>query len=274
MQQIKSEISFSIEKLNKSIKRLNKVVEIENNNLSEKDEMSIKKSINYIKKYSEWIKSSVDSEKIVFLKQLLNISSNSFKIHGDDLTESLWNLYDCKSFHIFSSDSSFTYYEFFVHLFFQNCKNIDILMKHGLFLINKENKKIDCHFSVDKYHKIECEFKFELENTQSQEQAQKNFLIDLVIFLILTNADIKGFYTSLSSFIITTNSSVMLLLKVISLFALCLWQLEKKENFVPSLIYTIAGVLRDHGRSYLKTKGVLNENLSYHKCTKKVSHTR
>ena len=43
----------------------------------------------------------------------------------------------------------------------------------------------------------------------------------------------------------------------------------KKENFISSLLYVLGGVLRDMARSYLKTKGILNENLSYHLCKHK-----
>jgi hypothetical protein len=99
---------------------------------------------------------------------------------------------------------------------------------------------------------------------------KKNFLVDCIIIKIYANCEIKMFYTSLSSFIVNTKSNVMLLFKAISLFSLCLWQFEKKENFIDSLIFIVGGVLRDLGRSYLKTKGILNENLSYHLCKKHV----
>ena len=44
------------------------------------------------------------------------------------------------------------------------------------------------------------------------------------------------------------------------------FHLKNIENFVSGLLYIFGGILRDLGRSYLKTKGIYNENLSYNKC--------
>ena len=99
-----------------------------------------------------------------------------------------------------------------------------------------------------------------------------NFLIDLLIFRIFPLTKIEGFYTTLSGLLIQDFRNVLKFFKIISLFGICLAQFDKREDFIGSLLFVAGGVLRDIARCYLKTKGVFNENLSYHKCTRAKGH--
>jgi hypothetical protein len=282
METKKTPTEFSKEKFSKAISNLNQIsektsaVEYDSTPDSEKNKDSErnKKNQNYVKKYLEHLRKSQDKEIISILENLLNLSSQSWTKNGDEFIEALWNMYDNKGFHIFNSEMALTYYEYFLNMFFFNSKNLEILLKHQLFVFNKDTKKIESYFTLGKYNEIISELSFSIMNSPDDVLApimQKNFLIDLCMLLLLCNLDIKGFYTSISAFIVGTEGSVMKLFKVLSMFGLCLWQIEKKENFLPGLLYIVGGVLRDHGKSYLKTKGILDQNLSYHKCPKDVS---
>jgi hypothetical protein len=201
------------------------------------------------------------------LLELLCMNDESLSKHGDELLENLWKLYANTIFNIPSLTTISTPEQFFIDLFFLNNAKLNTLKEQNIIKI-KENL-IEINISKE----------FVENNILSKDSSKeallnnRNVLIDLIIFNMFcktASKDLKGFYTSLSGFVVTTESSVFLLYKTISLFALCLFTMEKKENFVDSLFYILSGVLRDHARSYLKTKGVLNENLSYHKCSKHV----
>lgn len=282
METKKSNLEFSKEKFEKAISNLNliseKISAVEYGSTLEsdknKDSERNKKNQNYVKKYLEHLRKSQDKDIISILKYLLDLSSQSWAKNGDEFIEELWNLYDNKGFHIFNSEMALTYYEYFLNMYFFNSKNLNILLKHQLFIINKDSKKVESYFTLEKFNQIQEEFSFSILN--SPEDAlipvmEKNFLIDICMLLLICNLDIKASYTSISAFIVGTDGSVMKLFKVLSMFGLCLWQIEKKENFLPGLLYIVGGVLRDHGKSYLKTKGILDQNLSYHKCPKDVS---
>jgi hypothetical protein len=199
-------------------------------------------------------------KQIDYLKNLFNFSEDYFKKHGDDLMEKIWLLYDDNNFTIDIVQDNLTSNVFFFDLFFLKSTNI---------------KKALESFSTDETGKITSKSieeiraninKLNLSDLNPSEQ--KNFLIDYLVMLVYSKADIKNYYTSLSSFLIQTNSSVMLLYKILALFGLFFLQLDKKENFLDGLLYIIGGVLRDHARSYLKTKGILQENISHHSCSK------
>lgn len=262
-------LEFSHEKLAQIISKTNTLCEkmsnedYENTPDSEKtqNEEVIKTYSNYIKKYLEHITKSDSQELIATLKFLFTLNKFAWKKIGDEFTDALWNLYDDEGFHIGESTGHFNFYAYFLNLFFLNSPNLTLLMKKEAIKFNTAEKTVITEINSELFE----ELKFENIPTQ------KNFLIDMFIIQILSCADIKMFYTNLSAFIVATESNVMKLFKIISLFALSLWQIEKKENFLGSLLYIVGGVLRDHGKSYLKTKGILEQNLSYHLCPKDVN---
>ena len=196
-------------------------------------------------------------DKKDLIKSLINIIQFDeivFEKYGDDIVEKLWEYYDDKDFNMNIESES----NFFINLFFLDQNIVELLLEKNIFNIN--NKKItSC--SID-----DLRAKFDDILTTLHINKQKNFIIDVIVFYIFTKIDLKYFYTCLSSFIVGTKSNVMLLFKCIALFGLSLQQIDKKEDFLDGLMYIVGGVLRDHARSYLKTKGILQENLSYHKC--------
>jgi hypothetical protein len=284
----KGNFSENIEEFNKEnlishIEYINKIIEQTNteefkklkSEEKNKTEEILKNKISYLSNYMSNISRKKNEEIIDFLSEIFKLSNIFFKTHGDDLIESLWKLYDKKSFHIFPTEMNQTFYEYFLHLFFLNNKNIDILLKHQIFRFNHDSKKLESNFSLPKFIEISDEFSHGIIATSEDPSKlimHKNFLIDVLILLILIESDIRGFYTSISALLVSLESNVMLLFKSISLFGLCFWGFDKKENFVSGLLYVLGGVLRDFGKSYLKTKGILDQNLSYHKCTSKKGH--
>jgi hypothetical protein len=205
-----------------------------------------------------------DSNIISYLENLFLLEESFFIKNGDDLADKVWELYDDKHFNIDLPEyKHFSY--FFINLFFMNKNLVEPLLANGIFYI--EDNKIKSA-DISKVREFNKEL-FPKLNSLNQNEL-KNFLVDYLVMYIFTKAELRHFYTSLSSFLVGTKSNVMLLFKCLSLFGLALWQFEKRENFLDGLLYVIGGVLRDHARSYLKTKGILQENLSYHKCKDKV----
>jgi len=275
MEKKKIQNDYSIEKLNKSIQNINVVSQklIKNKNSNADEEVKLKKNVNYLKLFSKNVLKEDDNQQISYLENMLKLSKEALQSTGDEYLEILWEMYDTSNFYIHNLDYSLSYYDYFLHLFFLNNKNLDNLLKKQIITIDKERKKIVSSLDTSNSNFNYAEFyenQLETGNDSEILKEKKNFLIDLNILQIFCFSQMNLFYTSLSSFIINTESSVMLLYKTISLFAICLWNIEKKENFVGSLIFVIGGVLRDHARSYLKTKGILNENLSYHLCSNQV----
>lgn len=269
-----------VDKLKIIVKNLNKLLFLTKNE-TDKDYNSnqekINKSLSYLKAYLDTFSKDLDSKDIILnLKELLKLNVNFFKSHGDEILDKVWLLYDDKLNSTHNINLHSDPYTFFSDLFLLNNKQIKSI------LFNEDNFKLD--FNSNKLIFPEDNFNERinkiLETANDQYfmngkegnllNLEKNFLIDLLILIVFTFGDIKMFYTTVSTFITFIDSKVVLVFKIISLFSLALWQLEKKENFIDSLLFLLAGILRDLARSYLKTKGIVEENLSFHMCTKHV----
>jgi hypothetical protein len=196
-----------------------------------------------------------------YLYNLFNLEESYFTQFGDDLMEKVWFLYDENNYQMnLDNDST----EFFFNLFFGSKSGANTAK--SVFSIDTNGKVSSKPINEVREHIKGLDFK------GINPGEHKNTLIDFLVMAIYSKSDIKGFYTSLSSFLIQTKSSVLLLYKCIALFGLFFQQQEKKENFLDGLLFIIGGVLRDHARSYLKTKGILRENISYTSCTKHHKH--
>jgi hypothetical protein len=204
-----------------------------------------------------------NSNIIPFLQNLFLFDEAFFIKHGDDLADKVWELYDDKNFNLDIPEYKH-FSSFFINLFFMNKNLVEQLLANKVFYIEGNRIKSADINAVREFNK-------ELFPKLNQNEL-KSFLLDYLIMYIFSKAELRNFYTSLSSFLVGSKSNVMLLFKCLALFGLSLWQLEKRENFLDGLLYVIGGVLRDHARSYLKTKGILQENLSYHKCKDKVTY--
>ena len=245
----------SAEQFSKIVNKLNKIYDNQTDpKFKEKEE----KYKNYVFKYVENLVKQDSKIVIESIKELFNIKKEFLEKTGDELIERIWKLYDLKSFDkgniVIDKDNNFINLVN-IFLLFNNFKYFDTLFEI-------ENMKIKQKIAIKKEHLNDLQFKSLGEN--------KNTLIDLFIFFIFSTVELKSFYTSISTFILNTDSCVILLFKTIALFGLCLAQVTKKEDFVASVYFLIGGVLRTHARSYLKTKGILNENLSEICCNKHV----
>jgi hypothetical protein len=240
----------SVDKVNKTIDEINSLVKE-----GDKEEELNKISRTFCQQVEDLVHLETPKQ-IESLYELFNLSEEYFNNYGDDLIEKAWFLYDENNFYIDVESSN----EFFFNLFFiteksaKQAKEVFSIESNGEIL----SKPIETIREHIKKLNLSCLTPGE----------QKNCIIDYLVMAAYSKSDIKSFYTSLSSFLIQTKSSVLLLFKSLSLFGLFFQQQEKKENFLDGLLFIIGGVLRDYARSYLKTKGILKENISYTACNK------
>lgn len=257
---------FTPDRLKKQIKLLNELIEkTPNEEEKEKNDEMVKKKIEFINNYAENITNSDNKTIIEFMNNLLLLSNTFYKTNGDEIADKIWQFYDDKHFIIHSEQKSPNRSDFFLNLFFLNNPKAKIITDNNLFIDFE-----DSLFNKFNQYKDKLGLSDNIDNNMEKQIEHKNFLLDIIIYYIYSKVELRSFYTALSTFLVTTKSSVMLLYKTLSLFALSFLKLENKENHLPSLLYVIGGVLRDHARSYLKTKGILQENLSYHECKKHV----
>ncbi len=262
-----------LEKLEKLINNLNtirpKVEESsDNQELHDKE----RKYMITLKGYFDNLSSNdVTKEDVVnSLIACLDLSEQFLVKYADELIERLWHLYDYSNFHL-------NKFEF-------NSENYLVNFTNLFFLFDEQFLSFPKDIFEDNEEKHTRKLKPILTSKYWKEEAskflppfkdlthQKNLLIDLFIYKIFSTIELKPFYVALASFIISTEKSVILLYKVLALFSLAISQIEKKEDFVDGLFFIVGGVLRAHARSYLKTKGVLDESLSFFSgCKKHVS---
>jgi len=259
-----------LEKLENLVNKLNNVLtKLEDNPSDNEIKEKEKKYIGYLKLYFDnlGLKDTTDETIINSLILFLNLNEKFLKKYSDEFIEKLWALYDYSKFHLNKFEfNNENYLVNFTNLFFLFDEQI-FSLGNNLFEDNveKHTRKlksvVDRNFWLTEASKLLPPFK-DLTH-------QKNFLIDLFIYKIFSTIDLKPFYVALASFIINTEKSIVLLYKVIALFSLAISQLEKKEDFCDGLFFIVGGVLRAHARSYLKTKGILNESLSFFSGCKK-----
>ena len=244
----------------------------------------IKKYINYINKYSENIKNSNDLEILEYLKSISKFSSNDvYKKQGDEIMENLWKLYRCETKLLSnfpnklmsksksSQDQFFDINnnpEYFLNLILMNEKLTEKVLKENLMSFDKKKKVLKINFQVTDFESI-----LDIKNNNNfSNKILINNILDLIFLKILCEGNIKTFYTVLSSMFMLTEGKTILIMKIISYFAICIWKFENKESFVGSLLYIVGGMLRDYSKSYLKTKGILKMSLIDHKCNHQVKY--
>lgn len=230
------------------------------------DSAKDQKRLGFIVKCLENHEKATSKEIEDLLRVLLHADFSFLAKYGDELLEKIWLLYDKEDFYMGSTDDSESLDASKSNDLFKSQLNLFFLFGSGSKLVRRllEAGVISIANSAIKFNSSELLIAFTSEN-----QLSRNNLVDLLICLLFSLVDFKLFYTTLSSFIVSTNNSTMLLFKIITLFSLCMLRLDRKADFCDSLLFVIGSVLRDHARSYLKTKGRFNESLTYHKCTKK-----
>ena len=248
------ENKFSYEKLNNAVHKMNNIIdkfETTYDDLKEKGTL-------YLKNYLDWVKTQENELIFKSLLLYLDLKNTFYEKYGNEIVEKFWNLYDESKFILKINEIKNEFPSFFICLFFLDDPIYKDFSEKNLIEINKDEKK----------------FKINEEKLINEKPLLKesNTIIDLLIFKIFTISKIQIFYTTITGLLLSLNNSVVKFYKVLSMFALCLWQMDEKHKFIGSLLYVMGGVLRDFGRSYLKTKGIYNENLSYHHCHQGKKH--
>lgn len=267
--------------------RLLKTIENYNSNLQEKNDATIDEKITtFFSKLMDNLKNTNDDQAIQeFLTTLFKLDFSFYKKYGDDLLEKFWGLYNTKEIQIENHLSIETLFKTCLKKPSNDDENKPSLISKGVLyehLVSQflqfnpstlENLLSQEIISKEEFHsnfkvKFICSKETLSEFTFSNKLSRNN-LVDIIILLIYSIIELQQFYISLSTFIVSTNSNSVLLFKIISLFSMCLMTLENKAKFIDSLLFVLGGVLRDHARSYLKTKNRFNESLTYHMCKKK-----
>ena len=248
------ENKFTYEKLGNAVHKMNNIIdkfETTYDDLKEKGAV-------YLKNYLDWVKTQ-DSDliyKSLFL--FLDLKTSFYEKYGNEIIEKLWPIYDESKFSLKINEIKNEFPSFFICLFFLDNPIYKDINEKGIIEVNKEEKK---------FQKNEEKLKNDKNILKDS-----NSIIDILIFKVYTISKIQIFYTTMTGLLLSLNNSVVKFYKVLSMFALCLWQMPEKYKFIGSILYVMGGVLRDFGRSYLKTKGIYNENLSYHHCHEGKKH--
>jgi hypothetical protein len=136
-------------------------------------------------------------------------------------------------------------------VFFEFNDNLQTLKENNVFYIGEEDNKVHFNMPIAEFSKL----KF----AHGSLQQEINFHLDILILYIFSQAELKNVYVTLSSFISTTHeTNIIQLFKLISLFGLSIYQIEKKENFLDSLLYAIGGIMASHAISYANTKNKMS----------------
>lgn len=249
-----SSIDNNLDSLKKAVNTINDIIDKTDTTLDKKKE----KTLIYLKNYLKQLRQvPIEDEFYKLIYTFLLLKDKVLSTYGDEMLDLIFFLYDCQNFNIESyTETSPT--DFCLHLFFFNNSKVQSLLDDKVVFLDKiKSRKIQFFHStfIDKYP-------MEFFNKNDY-----NLLIDLLIIRIFSLCGLENFYTTISGLLIRDMRNILKFFKIISLYGLCLYQMPNKENFIASLLYVTGGVIRDIGRCYLKTKGIFNENLSYHKCT-------
>lgn len=284
------EVSFTSKKLKNVIKKLNiSLIDLDNKiNESENNE-NTKKFINYINKYSDSLKNSNDREILEFLNTLIkDFSEKVYISQGDDLMESLWKLYRINIEQLNFNPDTILYKlandpqkikfeisnnpEYFLNMILMNENLTNKILDDKIIVFDKENNKIDFHLEMSIFQTLLGGLDTQtFHDNDMINKIKINNILDLVFLKILVKGNIKTFYTVLSSMLMLTEGKTILIFKIISFYAICLFSFENKDAFVGSLLFIIGGMLRDYARSYLKTKSIERFQFSEHKCNHEVN---
>lgn len=261
----------------------------QNTKLPHKDENNerLKNVLTYINKYSESLKDSKDEAVLEYLLCLAeNFSERVYSEQGDEIMEDLWKLYKINTdqlkfnpnsvlYKLYSlnnnKDKNFMHLEinnnpeYFLNLVFMNENFTEKILEKRIISFDKPKKGIKFEQEVSKLVDL-----LKNENEKLSNSIKINNILDLIFLKIMCIGNMKTFYTILSSMLMLTEGKTILIFKIISYFALCLFTFENKESFVGSLLFIIGGMLRDYAKSYMKTKGVERVIFSDHKCSHEV----
>lgn len=245
---------FTLTKLSRVIQKLNTFIDNPDTTYDNKRE----KSILYFKAFLDYIKKTpfTKADTLKLFYSFLTLNDKFYTRYGDEFTEIFFSHYNETDSHIElqQNNNTLPFHLYFIHLFFTNHSIIKSILDKQLLTFNNQTHKIE-------YNQPNLTF-FPLETFTSE-----NEILNIIICKIFAYAKLQSFYTSLTGLLMQVEGNVVKFYKLFSLFSLCLYQLEERERFIPSLLFIGGSIMTGLARSYLKTKGVLNENISYHSCS-------
>lgn len=231
------------------------------------------KIIDLLKSFKTNLSSNIDEGVTNCLKKLFKLKKSFFVEYGDYILELIWELYNINKISLEHSNSILDVLDEIItkekqqfYYLTQFCQFDENFVNNLKEISSIENSKLI--FKLDDYDGSYSN----IYNFIDKFNLKHNQIIDLFILIFMEHMDFQIFYTTLSSFLVQSNSSAILLFKILSLFSYLMVNITNKENYIDSLIFVIGSVLRDHARSYLKSKNLYNESLTYHVCKKK--HTK
>ncbi len=266
----------------------NSNVEEQKTKVQAKDDKAekLKKVITFINKFSESLKDSKNEdavlEYLLFLAE--NLSESVYAQQGDEIMEDLWKLYKVNTDQLKFDPYSILYKlnplsnknlpnfeiksnpEYFLNLLFMNENLTENILESEIVTFDKDRNVIKFDIEVSKTVELVKNQYEKLSNA-----SKINNILDLIFIKIMCLGDMKTFYTVLSSMLMLTEGKTILIFKLISYFALCLFTFKNKESFVGSLLFILGGMLRDYAKSYMKTKGLERIIFSGHKCAHQVN---
>ena len=254
---------FSFEKYCKVITGLNNVIdktETTYDNKRDKYVMYLKACINeHLKEKKD------DTIRKQYLHKLLSLKKSVFKRYGDEYSEGLFGLYSEDDIILYDAQNENSLISFFINFLFLNHQVGKSLISKGVIVLNPEKNLVD---SDDE----KCD-SLSIDDFTNSDQ-----IVNLLLLKIYVNSKIQMFYTSLSGELLKSNRSVLKFYKVMAFFAICFPRLENQADFIGSLLFISGDVVFALARAYLKTKGILCENLtsqiaSYNEGGKHIYHT-
>jgi hypothetical protein len=295
-----NKITFTFDNLKKALTKLNKLLsapkesDSKSTAISNKNQLNSKQPANdtkteklrkistFINKYSESLKGSKDEAVLEYLFFLAeNLSEKVYEEQGEEIMEDLWKLYKTDSDQLCFNPNSILLKlnpanknlhleinnnpEYFLNLVFMNENLTEKILDNKIISFDKKKKEINFSEEISKLIKL-----LKIDNEKISSAVKINNVLDLMFLKIMCIGDMKTFYTNLSTMLMLTEGKTILIFKIISYFALCIFKFDNKESFVGSLLFIIGGMLRDYAKSYMKTKGVNRVIFSEHKCTHKV----
>lgn len=97
-----------------------------------------------------------------------------------------------------------------------------------------------------------------------EKKKEKNILlVNLFIIKVLSYAKLETVMKYLDNKLLQLGNKVKELFKYLSIYSFCLWADRNKDNKIGRLLYVIGGLLKEYGRSALRTEGVDVNSLLY-----------
>lgn len=238
---------FSFEKYCKVITALNNIIDKTETTYDSKRD----KYVMYLKAcIKEYLKEKKDDTiRKQYLYKFLSLKKSVFKRYGDEYSEGLFGLSSEDDIILYDEQNENSLISFFINFLFLNHQVGKSLISKGVIVLNQEKNLVDINDE-------KCD-SLSIDDFTNSDQ-----IVNLLLLKIYANSKIQMFYTSLSGELLKSNKSVLKFYKVMTFFAICFPKLENQADFIGSLLFISGDVVFALARAYLKTKGILCENLT------------